>query len=126
MKSLQPPQSQFPQTRPYNSPLITARPVTQCDDKVRVPAKAPGILAPDECEKLLNAAGSELLPSLAIQAFCGVRSADGSYEPGHDLLELQGSSDETGCGTLAFWTCRLLVPDTAFIGALDLPRPQPT
>jgi integrase len=45
-------------------------------DKVRVPAKAPGILLPDECEKLLNAAGSELVPLLAIQAFCGVRSAE--------------------------------------------------
>src|SRR5271165_5740522 len=45
-------------------------------DKVRVPAKAPGILSPVECEKLLNAAGSELLPSLAIQAFCGVRIAE--------------------------------------------------
>jgi integrase len=45
-------------------------------DKVRVPAKTPGILSPVECEKLLNAAGSELLPSLAIQAFCGVRSAE--------------------------------------------------
>jgi integrase len=45
-------------------------------DKVRVPAKAPGILSPGGCEKLLNAAGSELLPLLAIQAFCGVRSAE--------------------------------------------------
>jgi integrase len=45
-------------------------------DKIRIPAKAPGILSPVECEKLLNAAGSELLPSLAIQAFCGVRSAE--------------------------------------------------
>jgi integrase len=45
-------------------------------DKVRVPAKAPGILSPDECEKLLNAAGTELLSLLAIQAFCGVRSAE--------------------------------------------------
>ena len=39
-------------------------------DKVRVPAKTPGILSPVECEKLLNAAGSEILPLLAIQAFC--------------------------------------------------------
>src|SRR5271157_5346196 len=28
------------------------------------------------------------------------RAADGSYEPGHDLLELQGSSYETGCRTV--------------------------
>ena len=45
-------------------------------DKVRVPAKAPGILSPEQCEKLLNAADSKILPLLAIQAFCGVRSAE--------------------------------------------------
>jgi integrase len=45
-------------------------------DKIRVPAKAPGILSPNECAKLLNAAGSEILPLLALQAFCGVRSAE--------------------------------------------------
>jgi len=45
-------------------------------DKIRVPAKAPGILSPDECERLLNATGSGLVPSLAVQAFCGVRSAE--------------------------------------------------
>ena len=27
-------------------------------------------------------------------------ASDGSYEPGHDLLELQGSSYETGCRTV--------------------------
>jgi integrase len=47
-------------------------------DKVRVPSKAPGILSPDECQKLLNAAVNfeGLLPMLAIQGFCGVRSAE--------------------------------------------------
>jgi integrase len=45
-------------------------------DKVREPAKAPGILSPHECERLLNAADSEILPLLAIQAFCGIRSAE--------------------------------------------------
>jgi integrase len=45
-------------------------------DTVRVPAKAPGIPSPVECVKLLNAASSEILPLLAIQAFCGVRSAE--------------------------------------------------
>lgn len=45
-------------------------------DKVRVPAKAPGILSPEQCQKLLNAADSKILPLLAIQAFCGVRSAE--------------------------------------------------
>jgi integrase len=45
-------------------------------DKVRVPGKPPGILSPEECQKLLNAADSEILPLLAIQAFCGVRSAE--------------------------------------------------
>jgi integrase len=45
-------------------------------DKVRVPAKAPGILTPDECENLLNAAGDDILPLVSIQAFCGVRSAE--------------------------------------------------
>jgi integrase len=45
-------------------------------DKVRVPAKAPGILSPDECRKLLNAAAADIVPLLAIQAFCGVRSAE--------------------------------------------------
>jgi integrase len=45
-------------------------------EKVRVVAKAPGILSPQECEKLLNAAGAEILPLVAIQAFCGVRSAE--------------------------------------------------
>jgi integrase len=45
-------------------------------DKVRVPAKAPGILSPEECENLLNAAGDDILPLVSIQAFCGVRSAE--------------------------------------------------
>ena len=45
-------------------------------DKVRVPAKAPGILSPKECENLLNAAGDDILPLVSIQAFCGVRSAE--------------------------------------------------
>jgi integrase len=45
-------------------------------DKVRVPAKAPGILSLEECRKLLNAADADILPLLAIQAFCGVRSAE--------------------------------------------------
>ena len=45
-------------------------------DKVRVPAKAPGILSPQECQKLLNAAGDRVLPLIAIQAFCGVRHAE--------------------------------------------------
>jgi integrase len=45
-------------------------------DKVSVLAKAPGILSPEECEKLLDAADSKILPLLAIQAFCGVRSAE--------------------------------------------------
>jgi integrase len=45
-------------------------------DKVRVPAKAPGILPPVECENLLNAAGDDILPLVSIQAFCGVRSAE--------------------------------------------------
>jgi integrase len=45
-------------------------------DKVRVTARAPGILSPEECKKLLEAADSKILPLLAIQAFCGVRSAE--------------------------------------------------
>lgn len=45
-------------------------------DKIRVPAKAPGILSPEQCRKLLDAADSKILPVLAIQAFCGVRSAE--------------------------------------------------
>ena len=45
-------------------------------DKVRVPAKAPGILSPEECENLLNAAGDDILPLVSIQAFCGVLSAE--------------------------------------------------
>jgi integrase len=49
-----------------------------CDgiDKIRVPAKAPGILSPEQCRKLLDAADAKILPLLAIQAFCGVRSAE--------------------------------------------------
>jgi integrase len=45
-------------------------------DKVRVPAKAPGILSPLQCQKLLNAAGSRVQPLIAIQAFCGIRNAE--------------------------------------------------
>jgi integrase len=45
-------------------------------DKLRVPAKAPGILSPEECQKLLNAADDRVLPLIAIQAFCGVRNAE--------------------------------------------------
>jgi integrase len=45
-------------------------------DKVRVPAKAPGILTPEDCQNLLNAAGDDILPLVSIQAFCGVRSAE--------------------------------------------------
>jgi integrase len=45
-------------------------------DKVRVPAKAPGILSPEECQMLLNAAGDRVQPLIAIQAFCGVRNAE--------------------------------------------------
>jgi integrase len=45
-------------------------------DKVRVPAKAPGILSPEECQNLLNAAGDDILPLVSVQAFCGVRSAE--------------------------------------------------
>jgi integrase len=49
-----------------------------CDgiDKVRVPAKAPGILSPEQCQKLLNAADADIVPLLAIQAFCGIRTAE--------------------------------------------------
>jgi integrase len=43
---------------------------------MRIPAKAPGILSPLECQKLLNAAGKRVLPLIAIQAFCGVRNAE--------------------------------------------------
>ena len=45
-------------------------------DKLRVPAKAPGILSPQQCQNLLNAAGDRVLPLIAIQAFCGVRNAE--------------------------------------------------
>jgi hypothetical protein len=45
-------------------------------DKVPVPAKPPGILSPEECQNLLNAAGDDILPLVSIQAFCGVRSAE--------------------------------------------------
>jgi integrase len=45
-------------------------------DKVRFPAKARGILSPEECENLLHAAGDDILPLVSIQAFCGVRSAE--------------------------------------------------
>lgn len=45
-------------------------------DKVRVVAKAPGIITPEQCKKLLDAADKEILPVIAIQAFCGVRTAE--------------------------------------------------
>jgi integrase len=45
-------------------------------DKMRIPAKAPGILSPLQCQKLLSAAGARVLPLIAIQAFCGVRNAE--------------------------------------------------
>ena len=45
-------------------------------DKLRVPPKAPGILSPQDCQKLLHAAGDRVLPLIAIQAFCGVRNAE--------------------------------------------------
>jgi hypothetical protein len=49
-------------------------------DKVRVPAKAPGILTPEECQNLLNAAGDDILPLVSIQAFaeCAARRRCGS------------------------------------------------
>jgi hypothetical protein len=46
---------------------------------VKVIAKAPGILTPEQCQKLLDAADSALLPVLAIQAFCGVRTYIGAF-----------------------------------------------
>jgi integrase/recombinase XerD len=45
-------------------------------DKVRVAAKPPGILTPEECQRLLDAADYEIRPLIAVQAFCGVRSAE--------------------------------------------------
>jgi integrase len=45
-------------------------------DKMRIPPKAPRILSPLECQKLLNAAGNRVLPLVAIGAFCGVRNAE--------------------------------------------------
>jgi integrase len=45
-------------------------------DKVRVPEKPPGILSVEQCQKLLNAADADIVPLLALQAFCGVRSAE--------------------------------------------------
>jgi integrase len=45
-------------------------------DKMRIPAKPPGILSPLQCQKLLNAAGNRVLPLIALGAFCGVRNAE--------------------------------------------------
>src|ERR1700760_1210264 len=57
----------------------------RCDRQVRVPAKAPGILTPDEGENLLKAAGDDILPLVSIQAFCGVRSAEALRLNGSDV-----------------------------------------
>jgi integrase len=44
--------------------------------RVKAIDKAPAIFTPDQLEKLLQAAPSDLLPALAIQAFAGVRTAE--------------------------------------------------
>jgi integrase len=44
--------------------------------RVKAVDKAPAIFTPDQLEKLLQAAPSDLLPALAVQAFAGVRTAE--------------------------------------------------
>jgi integrase len=44
--------------------------------RVKAVDKAPGIFTPEQLKKILEAAPSDLLPALAIQAFAGVRTAE--------------------------------------------------
>ena len=44
--------------------------------RIKAVDKAPGIFTPDQLKKILEAAPSDLLPALAIQAFAGVRTAE--------------------------------------------------
>jgi integrase len=44
--------------------------------KIKRPDKPPGILTPDQLKNILQAAPSDLVPAIAIQAFAGVRTAE--------------------------------------------------
>ena len=44
--------------------------------RIKAVDKAPGIFTPEQLKKILEAAPSELLPAIAIQAFAGVRTAE--------------------------------------------------